>query len=50
MSKDCSQVGASRSDNRRSRDRVLRYTPSESGRTLVRGNDLSQEVSKENGL
>jgi hypothetical protein len=49
-SKDCSQVGVSRSDNGRPRNGVLRYAPPESGRTLVRGDDLSQEVSKENAL
>jgi hypothetical protein len=40
-SKDCSKVGVSRSGNGRARNRVLRYTPPESGRILVRGDDLS---------
>src|ERR1700720_4411138 len=47
---DVGYVSVSRSDNGRPRNGVLRYAPPESGRTLVRGDDLSQEVSKENAL
>ena len=47
-SKDCSQVGVSRSENGRARNGVLRYTPPESGWALVRGDDFSQKVGKEN--
>src|SRR5260370_41915729 len=49
-SKDCGQVGISRSDNGRARNGVLRDTPPESGRTLVRGVDLSQEIGKDSAV
>src|SRR5947209_382282 len=49
-SKNCNQVGVRRSDNGRARNGVLRYTPPEAGRPLVRGDDLSQEVGKEDAL
>jgi hypothetical protein len=49
-SKDCRQVGVSRSDNGRARNGVLRYTPPELGWPLVRADDFPKEVSKESAL